>query len=87
MKEPSAAAHWSAEKVAPLVRQLPKTRQTVLNNATIQRRNSSVVVIIHQTGGNRWRTELCAEQPDMLRSESSCSATAYQSPAKIFIRE
>jgi hypothetical protein len=35
--ELSAAAHWSAEKVAPLVRQLPKTRQTVLDDATIQR--------------------------------------------------
>ena len=87
MKEPSAAAHWSAEKVAPLVRQLPKTRQTVLNDANDPEMKLICGRHLHKTRGNRWRTELCAEQPDMLKRESSCSAAAYRSPAKIFIRE
>jgi hypothetical protein len=62
-REPSAAGHWSAEKVAPLVRHLPKARQTVLDDVDDPERKPSVVVIIHKTRGNRWRTELCAEQP------------------------
>jgi hypothetical protein len=67
--------HWSAEKVAPLVRHLPKARQTVLDDVTIQRENhlwSSSFIRPATIGGVR----NYAPSNRHVESESSCSAAA-----------
>jgi hypothetical protein len=74
-REPSAAGHWSAEEVAPLVRHLPKARQTVLDDVTIQRENhlwSSSFIRPAAIGGVR----NYAPSNRHVESESSCSAAA-----------